>query len=259
MKQVVLITGASSGIGAASALEFAKRGFRVALLARRADRLNELEKKIEALGGEALVLGGDVTDAKSLDEAVKKILSVFGRLDIVVANAGFGVTGPLSKLTVEDYRRQFETNVFGVLNTLYATKDAVLEQKGILAIIGSVAGQIPVPYGTAYGMSKFAVRALALGLRGELAKKGVAVVLISPGYIATEISRVDKNGRLQEAPDKNFPKGLMVPVEKAAPAIVRGILSRRNEVVITLHGKIFVTLNRFFPGLVNQIAKRMSV
>lgn len=258
MKPVAFITGASSGIGAASAYEFARRGYRVALVARRTDRLKVLKEKIEGAGGEALALTGDVTDVKSLEAAVAETVSKYGRMDVVLANAGFGVSGPFEKLKPEDFRRQFETNVFGVLNTLYATKAEVIRQKGILAIVGSVAGQVPLPMSTPYSMSKFAVRALALGLRSELAPLGVSVVLISPGFIETEIQLVDNEGRLRDKPTKEFPKALVVAANKAAVSIVRAVLSRRKEVIITGHGKAFVFLNRYFPWIVSWASSRIA-
>lgn len=255
--KVAFITGASSGIGAAAAREFARRKYHVVLFARRADRLRDLKNKIEADGGHALAITGDVTRPESLEAAVKATLAEFGRIDVTLCNAGFGVGGPFTRLTVEDYRRQFETNVFGVLNTLYATREAVTQQKGILAIVGSVAGQIAMPFSTSYCMSKFAVRALSHGLRDELARKGVAVVLIAPGFIETEIHLVDNYGKLQEKATKQFPKQLVVPIEKAAPKIVSGILSRRREVIITGHGKLLVFLNQYFPWLVRFLSGRM--
>ncbi|MGH7829386.1 MAG: SDR family oxidoreductase, partial [Candidatus Binatia bacterium] len=119
--KVVFITGASSGIGAALAREFARHGARVALLARRRERLERLTKEIEDRGGAALALAADVTVDGEIDAAVQAAVAKWGGIDVVVANAGFGVVGPLKDLTLEDYRRQFETNVFGVLRTIYAT------------------------------------------------------------------------------------------------------------------------------------------
>jgi len=256
-KKVAFITGASSGIGAATALEFAKRGYNVVLVARRTDRLAEVKKKIEANGGRALAVTGDVTKPESLDAAVKSALAEFGRLDVVLCNAGFGVGGPFSRLNADDFRRQFETNVMGVLNTLFATREAVIQQKGILAIVGSVAGQIAMPFSSAYCMSKFAVRALSISLRAEMQRKGVSVVLIAPGFLETEIHLVDNQGQLQEKATKQFPKQLVVPIEKAAPKIVSGVLSRKQEVIITGHGKFLVFLNHYFPWMVRSLSAKM--
>jgi NADP-dependent 3-hydroxy acid dehydrogenase YdfG len=117
---VTFITGASSGIGAALALEIARQGGDVVLMARRKERLQELGHEIESTGRRALAIQGDIANDGDIERAVKKTNAELGRIDYVVANAGFGVAGRFEKLTIEDFRRQFETNVFGVLRTVYA-------------------------------------------------------------------------------------------------------------------------------------------
>ncbi len=117
---VVFITGASSGIGAALAREFAREGADLALAARRLDRLETLAADLRTQGRRVIVLPCDVTRDHDLRSAVGATVSELGRVDVVVANAGFGVVGPLERLTLDDYRRQFETNVFGVLRTIFA-------------------------------------------------------------------------------------------------------------------------------------------
>lgn len=256
-RPVAFITGASSGIGEGVALDLAKKGYRLALFARRKDRLEKVKATIVESGSDALILEGDVTSKEMLDAAVTKTLQTWGRIDLVLANAGFVVTGTLSKLTIEDYRRQFETNVFGVLNTIYATREAVIETRGILAITGSIAGQMPIPFNSPYSMSKFAVRALAHSLRIEMKRRGVAVVLISPGFIGTELTRVDNLGQIQEKVVKQVPASLTVTIDKAAPQITRAILSRKAEVVITGHGKAMVWANKHFPELTQKFILKM--
>src|SRR5207245_10100007 len=113
------------------------------------------------------------------------------------ANAGFGVVGPFALLTLDDYRRQFETNVFGVLRTLKATLADVRRTRGRIAVIGSVSGHIATPGSSPYAMSKFAVRALAEALGHELARSGVSVTLVSPGDVASEFRRCDQQGGIR--------------------------------------------------------------
>lgn len=257
-KPVVFITGASTGIGARVAQDFGERGYRVALVARRKEKLEAVAAALASRGVEALALQGDVTAPESLDAAVKRTREAWGRIDVVVANAGFAVSGPMSRLTTADYRRQFETNVFGVLLTIYATRESLVESRGILALIGSVAGSIPMPLNTAYSMSKFAVRALALGLRGELARKGVSVVHVQPGFIESEIGHVGNDGLVSDVPVKEIPRRLVVPLAAAGPEIADAILSRKREVVITRHGRALVRMNHWFPRLYRAIARRMT-
>jgi short-subunit dehydrogenase len=166
-----------------------------------------------------------------------------------VANAGFGVVGAVDTLHLEDYRRQFETNVFGVLHTIYATLAELRRSHGTLVILGSVSGYLAAPSASPYAMSKFAVRALAEALRAELAPQGVSVVLISPGFVDSEIRRVDNRGHLHpDAPDP-VPRLLCMPTDRAARKIARAIALRRRERVITAHGTLAVLLARHTPRL----------
>lgn len=243
---VVFITGASSGIGAAVAREYAKRGYRVALCARRKDRIDELS---HGLGGQerAQALECDVTLKEDLEAAVAEVKNKYGRIDVVFANAGYGRAGSFEKLTVDDYRKQFETNVFGVLNTIYATLDLLKASKGKLALVGSVNSYVSEPKKTPYSMSKFAVRALAEGLYWEMLPLGVSVSLICPGLVESEIRKLDKNGILSENATEQAPAFLIMPARKAATQIVEAIEKREKEKVITAHGKLAVFLQRHMP------------
>ena len=169
---------------------------------------------------------------------------------MVVANAGFGVVGPVEQLTLEDYRRQFETNVFGVLRTVYATVGDLKTSRGRLVIIGSVSGHVATPGASPYAMSKFAVRALSDALGHELARAGVAVTLVSPGFVDSEIRRVDNTGVFRPDTPEPIPAWLVMGVERAARTIVRAVARRRREVVVTGHGKVAVWLQRHVPWLV---------
>lgn len=257
--KTVLITGASSGIGAALARECARRGATVTLLARRADRLEALAEAIRTEGGRALACRCDVTRDGDLERAVAAATAEFGGLDVVIANAGFGVAGKFAELTLDDYRRQFETNVFGVLRTAGATLDELTRTRGVLAIIGSVAGYLAAPGASAYAMSKAAIRALATALRGELAPRGIGVVLVTPGFVASEIRRVDNRGRLHpDAPDP-MPAWLVMSAETAARRIVGALARRPREVVVTVHGKVAVAFARHTPRLVAWLLGRGRV
>ncbi len=254
--KVVLITGASSGIGAALAREFGRRGACVALCARRKERLEGLAREIGE--ARALAVQCDVTRDGELEAAVAATLKRFGRLDVAVANAGFGVAGRVDSLTLDDFRRQFETNVFGVLRTVYAALPELKKNRGVLVLIGSVAGHVSTPGTAPYCMSKFAVRALAEALRGELRRDGVAVVLISPGYVESDIRRTDNLGLVHEGAKDPVPSWLVMPVERAARQIVRAIERRSPEAIVTLHGKAIVALDRYARGLVRWAMGRYS-
>lgn len=252
----VLITGASSGIGSALAREFAGRGWHVALVARRRDRLDELAAQIRAAGGEASAHRGDVTVEGDIASAVAELARVGFTPSVVVANAGFGVVGNAIKLTVEDYRRQFDSNVFGVIRTLHESLDALKATGGRFVIMGSVAGHLSGAGSSAYTMSKFAVRALAESLHGDLRAVGVRCTLISPGFVDSDIRRVDNHGGLHpEAPDP-IPAWLRVRAEKAARVMVSGILRGKREVIVTFHGRVLVFFARHFPRLTRWLLLR---
>jgi len=178
-KEVVFITGASSGIGEALAREWAKRGARLVLTARRKGRIDALAEELRSATN-VLAVACDVNEPEELEAATAQALETFGQIDVVVANAGFGVVGAFEELTLADYRRQLETNVFGVISTAKATLDALKASNGRLAIVGSVNSFLTLPEGTPYGMSKYAVRALAEGLYAELKPQGVSVTRIRP-------------------------------------------------------------------------------
>jgi len=242
--KAALVTGASSGIGRAVCLELVRRGARVAALARRTDRLADVAR---VSGGAAVPVECDVTRAESVRAAVDSVVERFSRLDVVLANAGFGVGRTVERLEVEDFRRQFETNFFGVLHTLYATLPALKASHGVFAVTGSVSGYLAGPGHVAYATSKYALRALAEGLRGELAPAGVAVVLISPGYVVSEISQVDRFGRFRPEYRSSVPDWLRMPADRAAEKIVTAIARRRREAVITTHGRLAVFIARHLP------------
>jgi short-subunit dehydrogenase len=257
--QVVLVTGASSGIGAALAREFGRRGAHLVLAARRVDRLIALAGELSRDGRRVLAEACDVTVGGDVERVAAAARAAFGRIDVVVANAGFEVVGPVERLTLDDYRRQFETNVFGVLRTAQATLDDLKATRGRLVIMGSVAGYVATPGSSPYAMSKFAVRGLAEALGHELAPAGVSVTLVSPGFVDSEIRRVDNAGRLRPESREPVPAWLLVPAPAAARAIVRAVARRRREVVVTGHGKAAVFFQRHAPWLVAAVVRAFGI
>src|SRR5215831_6722321 len=233
--QAVFITGASSGIGAALAAEFARQGADVALAARRLDRLEQVATDVEKVGRRAVILSCDVSRDDDVERAMSQTRERLGPVAVAVANAGFGVMGDMARLTLDDYRRQFETNVFGVLRTAQAALPDLRQTRGRLVIVGSVNGYVSTPGASAYGMSKFAVRALAQSLYGELARDGISVVLITPGFVTSEIHEVDNRGRRHPGVPDPFQR-LRMPTARAARLIVQATARRRRETVIPLHG-----------------------
>lgn len=180
--KVLLITGASSGIGAAVARMAAERGYRLALLARSADKLKALRNEI---GGDAIACNCDVSSEDDLRTAVDATLKAFGRIDAVFANAGTGgAPGGFSAADPESWKTMLMTNVYGLALTLQVTVDALKKSKGHAVITSSIAGRRSIP-GSMYSASKWAATGIGHGFRKEIAKHGVRVTLIEPGMVDT--------------------------------------------------------------------------
>jgi len=253
--QSVFITGASSGIGAAMALEFARQGAHVTLAARRADLLEEVRLKIEAMGQRAIAVVCDVTKPETLVEAAARATKEFGGIDVAVANAGYGVSGVMEDLDTSWYRRQFDTNFFGLLDTVYAVLPYLVERRGQLGLVSSVSGRAGTPGTSAYVASKFAVTGLAESIYYELADRGVSVTCIQPGFVDSDIRRIDNRGVLHKKAKDPVPEWLVVRTDKAARGIVRYIYRRKFEAVITGHGKVMVWMSRHLSWLMRIVLR----
>ena len=249
--QIVWITGASSGIGRALAVGFARAGADVAVSARRVERLAEVVSEIEHEGQRGLAVPCDVTDDGAVANAVQTTVAQLGGLDVAVANAGVGVSGRFESLTPELWRRQFDVNVHGLISTARHALPAVRERRGRLVFIGSVMGMMCAPENAPYCASKFAVRAIGLSLAQELHGSGVSCTTIHPGFVESEIAQVDNEGIFHSDRDDTRPASLMWPADRAARAMIRAIHRRKREYVFTGHGKVGAWLGRHMPGLVH--------
>lgn len=215
--RVVVVTGASSGIGAAAAEAFARKGARVVCVARRADKLAETVRRCEACGPRALAVPGDVADANCADLVIKETESAFGPIDVLVNNAGLGMALPARTATMDDVRRVFEVNFFGPVALTLAVLPGMLERKrGSIINVTSVSGYVPNPGESPYGATKAALSRWAHGLAVELAGTGVHVGVVSPGPIDTEM-----------APGADEYKGKLYPASLVADAIVAGVEKER--------------------------------
>ncbi|NEP20981.1 SDR family oxidoreductase [Moorena sp. SIO3I6] len=257
--QVALITGASSGIGAALAQELAREGANVVLLARRAERLETIASQIDPNGQRVLAIPCDVTKDGELDQAATFARSKFGKIDIVVANAGWSLKGNVENLRVNDYRRLWETNVFGVLSTIYATLDDLKKTQGRLVIISSVKSYVALSGDSPYSMSKFAIRALCESLSQELAPHGVSVTHICPGYVATEIRQLDNQGIWHSDWQDPISPRLLISADQTAKQIVKAISRRQREQVITNYAKLIVLIKRHMPWLLSWLISKFKI
>jgi NADP-dependent 3-hydroxy acid dehydrogenase YdfG len=183
--KIVLITGASSGIGEATALALSEAGAKVAVGARRADRLADLAKRAP---GEVLTLELDVTDEQSCRAAVAATVEHFGGLDVLVNNAGLMLSGPILGADTAEWTRMVQTNLLGTMYTSHAALPHLLESKGTVLQISSTSGRVASAGGGVYAATKFGVNAFSEALRKEVTTQGVRVVVIEPGFVATELA-----------------------------------------------------------------------
>jgi short-subunit dehydrogenase len=185
--QIVIVTGASAGIGEAIARRLVRGGASVVISARRQDRLEALARELDPSGARVLAVAGDITLDADRRRLVEAALAKFGRIDALVNNAGYGTRGPVEVVPVDLIRKNFETNVFSLIALTQLVVPAMRERgSGCIVNIGSVAGKIARPLSSIYDSTKHALEALTDGLRGELRPFGVRVTLIRPGFILTE-------------------------------------------------------------------------
>lgn len=216
--KTVMITGASSGIGRGLALEVARRGASVGLIARRAEALADLVAQIEEANGKALALPGDVQDENSIRAAADQLRAAFGRIDILVANAGVATTGDAAELSASTVANVINTNVLGAANSAAAVVPEMIKQgSGQLVVISSLAAYRGLPKSAAYCASKAAVSAFFESLRLDLQPRGISVTIIHPGFIKTPLTA----GRQAQMP-------FLMELEDAVEKIV-GAIERRKK------------------------------
>ncbi|MEU1196081.1 SDR family NAD(P)-dependent oxidoreductase [Streptomyces sp. NPDC005813] len=191
---VALVTGASSGIGHATALELAREGASVAVVGRREDRLTSLAAEISDAGGKALVVPADITTAEAAAEAVERTVDGLGRLDTLVNNAGLMLLGPAPGADLKDWRRMIDINLMGLMYTAHAAVPHLVEaaaeaprQVADIVNVGSLAGRNAYAMSAVYSATKFGVGAFSESLRQELARQHVRVSVIEPGSVDTEL------------------------------------------------------------------------
>lgn len=252
--KTLFITGASSGIGYATALAAARRGWNVIGTARRVERLAELEQAVAALPsphGEVLALPADVTQAESLDEAVRRGVERFGRLDVVIANAGLGQRGALVDSIWADLEIVLRTNIDGLLHTIRASVPAIQKNGGQVVLISSVAGQIATPYTATYAATKAFVSSLARSLRLELEEQGIAVTDMLVGRTDTEFNEKRRGAGARTG--SNLPT--MTP-DQVAESICTAIEKRSHTVVLRPFDRLILLGNTLAPWLIARLAKK---
>jgi short-subunit dehydrogenase len=247
--KVVMITGASSGIGGALAVALAKRGAKLGLVARRADALGEVADQIKSAGSRALVLPADVRDADSLRQAAKKLQAELGPIDVLVANAGIGPSRDASEIDAAEVSNVININVVGASNSVAAVVPQMIARgQGQLVAISSLAAYRGLPRSAAYCASKAAVSAFFESLRLDLEPKGIAVTIIHPGFIKTPLT----SGRDAQMP-------FLMELDDAVQKIVRAIEKRKKSYAFPWQLASIVRTGMVMPiWMYDRISRRNS-
>lgn len=246
--KVIVITGASSGIGEASAVEFAKRKSSIVLVARRKENLESVAKNLAKYGNEILVCQCDVSKWHEVEQMSKTVLDKFGKIDILVNNAGFAIYGSVLELKIEEIESQMETNYFGMVYCIKAFLPKMLEQKtGHIVNVASVAGSFGLPGIASYCASKFAMLGFSEGLYHELKGTGVGITIVSPIMVRTDF--------FNHPSFKSIPKysPTSLSSKTVAKAIVKAATSPRLEIIIPSFVRGAVWLKHTIPYLINPI------
>ncbi|RZK57979.1 MAG: SDR family oxidoreductase [Pedobacter sp.] len=251
--KVVIITGASSGIGKALAEELAKRGANVVLGARQYVTLCEITAELEQKYGiKALAVQADVSKEEDCEMLIKQTLITFGKIDVLINNAGLSMRALFSDLDLSVLKNLMDVNFWG---TVYCTKYAlpeILKTKGSVVGVSSIAGYRGLPGRTGYSSSKFAMNGFMEALRTELLKTGVHVMVACPGFTTSNIrvAALAKDGNVHG--ETSMEEGKMMSAEEVAEIISDGILNRKRTLIMTGQGKLAVWMNKLFPKFTDK-------
>ncbi|KAG2476337.1 MAG: alcohol dehydrogenase [Nitrosopumilales archaeon] len=246
--KVVVVTGASSGIGEESAIEFAKRKANVILVARRKEKLDQVAQKISKYNSQVMTLQCDVSQKSQVESMSKTVLEKTGRIDILVNNAGFAIYGTVADLKVEEIESQIATNFFGMIYCTKAFLPKMLDQKsGHIVNVASVAASFGLPGMASYCASKFAMLGFSEGLYHELKGTGVGVTVVSPIMVRTNF--------FDNTSFKSVPKYSLTSLSSktVAKAVIKAASSSRLEIIVPPLVRVAVWAKQTFPYLINPI------
>jgi len=255
--QVVIVTGASAGIGKALAEQLAKQGAKLAIAARRVERLEQAAEECRSLGGEVLAIPTDVRDEYQCKELVDKTVSTYGQLDMLINNAGLAASALFDEFPdLSLFRHTMDVNLYGAVNCTYHALSHLKQTKGRIVAISSVGGKASIPYNTPYCASKYGMHGFYDSLRMELYRHGVSVTVVCPWWVATEFhaAQLDKDGIPRGVErGKDMYTSKTMSAERCAEITLRAAYKRRREVLMG-PGTLAVWLKAFAPGVLDWLA-----
>lgn len=253
--KVVVVTGASMGIGEQIAKVFVDHGAKVVLLSRDASRAEAARHRVGHTE-RTLALACDVRKHEEIQRALSLTLQHFDRIDIWINNAGHGLLDSLASADMALVRATFETNLFGTIDAMQVVIPVMKQQgHGTIVNISSVAGHIPIPFHAVYSATKFAMNAIGKGARVELKKAGINVLTVCPGYVHTDFGANSLRGEEQKQVRPTSVKG--ISAERVARAVLNGCVRGKREVVVPWYMHGVIKLYQVFPGLIEWGMGRM--
>ena len=251
--KVIIITGASSGIGKALAFALAKKGNKLVLAGRNKEKLNAVLQKINEVNISAISIVTDVCKKEDCKNLINKCITEFGRIDVLINNAGISMRALFNESDLEVIDKVMNTNFWG---TVFCTKYALpylLQSNGSLVGVSSIAGHIGLPERSAYSASKFAMNGFLESVRSENMENDLHVLIACPGFTASNIRKaaLTKDGTPQKESPRNEQK--MMTAKKVAKNIICAIDCKKDTLILSINGKLAVWLNRFFPKLAKRL------
>ncbi len=253
--QCVIITGASAGIGRSLALLLARQGAKVAIAARRADRLEQLAEECRQAGGQALAMPTDIVDERQCRVLVEKTIAAFGTIDMLINNAGMAASALFADYPdLRLFKQTVDVNFYGAVYCTYYALPYLKEQRGRIVAVSSLGGKVTIPYNTPYCSSKFAMHGFYEALRTEVAPDGVSCTLICPWWVATEFheAQLDKNGVRRGPRGRAYYTRQTMTSDRCAQIVLAAALKRRREVLMG-PGLLAVWLRLLAPGLLDWL------
>lgn len=257
--KVIIITGATSGIGRACVFEYGSKGAIVVATGRDQEKLNNLSDELTRLNIEHQTILAEASSERDSEKVVKETINKFGKIDALIANAGIGMRALFEEMDLAVFQKVMDVNFNGAV---YVTKHAlphILESKGSIIGISSINGHRGTPTRTAYTASKYAMEGFYEALRTEVFKRGVHVLVVSPGFTASNIRNIAlvADGTSQGESPRNEAK--MMTSEAVAKAIYNAHKKRKRDLVLTMQGKVAVFLNKWIPSVLDNVTYKMML
>ncbi|MGK7396794.1 MAG: SDR family oxidoreductase [Candidatus Cyclobacteriaceae bacterium M3_2C_046] len=251
--KVVIVTGGTSGIGEALAREFGLAGSKIVITGRNPEKLTDTEKALRAEGIDILAVQADVSQEEHNKKMVEQTLDRFGKIDILINNAGISMRALFEDLHLDVFRQVMDINFYG---TVYATKyclSEIMKNKGSIIGISSIVGYRGTPARTAYSASKYAMQGFFEVLRTEVMKRGVHVLVACPGFTGSNIRKTALTADGTPQGDTPQPEDKLMTAGEVAQAILKATKKRKRDLILTTQGKTVVFLNKWFPKMMDKI------